>query len=75
MENGQVKGLKERTPAGEDFAVSGDPDFDARDRFPHRSEPHMTDGIEGGHRRGFGQAVSFEDQEADGIEEFGEGDR
>ena len=59
-------------PAGEDFAVRGDPDFDARNGFPHRPELHILEGIEGDDRRSLGQAVPFKDQEADGVEEFGD---
>ena len=58
--------------AGQDLAVGRDPDLDAGDGLPHRPEADRFERIGREDGGGLRQAVAFEDDEPQGVEELGD---
>ncbi len=56
----------------ENFAIGRDFEFNARNWFPHRSEPVVIKAVCGKNRRSFRQSVSFDNRDADRLKEFPE---
>src|SRR5262249_58081741 len=72
---GRLRGLPVIAPrdvrgAGEDLAVLGDPDLDARVRQAHRAKPEAIRAITSEDRAGLGQTVALQDADPEGIEEL-----
>src|SRR3989449_4792073 len=58
--------------AGQDLSVGRDLQLDAGQRLTDRAELETAGAIEGQHRARLGQSVAFENQDASGVEEFGD---
>ena len=56
---------KDRGPADQQFAVLGQLEFDIGERHAGRAHALFERGVEGDHRRGFGQAVTLPQGDAD----------
>src|SRR5215469_5830508 len=64
--------VKHRRPAHQDFPVVGNPHFHIRQRFPHRAQLVRLGVIDGNHGRSLGQAITFENADADVGVPFGQ---